>query len=259
MVEQQVHPFDHYAVEYDSIFTDSHVGRLQRDQVWRYIEQMRLPKQLSVLELNCGTGVDAQRWAEHGAKVLATDISLAMVETASRKYPHIAFRQLNITESPLLSSEYNLVFSNFGGFNCLSPEEVQNYFKTVGNHLPDTGCLVLVIMGKKCSWDRWYMRKKRRWSDVARRNTAQAVEVPLGNTMVKTWYYSPEDIRQLAEPAFKVTGLKPIGLFVPPSYLAPYFEQHSIQLRFLGLLDRLFGWKWFANAADHFLIVLNKC
>jgi len=51
---------DHVATQYDADFTHSQIGRLQRASVWHYLEK-RFAKQknLSILELNCGTGEDA--------------------------------------------------------------------------------------------------------------------------------------------------------------------------------------------------------
>ncbi len=54
--------FDHKASIYDTEFSYSHTGRLQRQRVWAYLETHVFSEQnspLKILELNAGTGEDA--------------------------------------------------------------------------------------------------------------------------------------------------------------------------------------------------------
>ena len=74
-------PFDKLASNYDEAFSESPLGKALRAAVWRRIEPHLRPDG-SVLELGCGTGVDALRLAEAGMKVVAVDASERMVETA---------------------------------------------------------------------------------------------------------------------------------------------------------------------------------
>ena len=78
--------FDIAAVSYDNDFTQSHTGRLQREQVWKYLDQrLKTKKNLHILELNCGTGEDALHLAQSGHVVTATDISDEMLAQAKNK------------------------------------------------------------------------------------------------------------------------------------------------------------------------------
>ncbi|MEM6454274.1 MAG: methyltransferase [Acidobacteriota bacterium] len=91
------HPFDALAPSYDDDFTRTAVGRAQRRAVWRLVDDC-FPAGGQVLELGCGTGVDAQRLAARGLQVLATDASpgmLAAARFAIEGGPHaarVAFR-----------------------------------------------------------------------------------------------------------------------------------------------------------------------
>ena len=129
--------FDHIAHLYDEDFTFSEIGKLQRERVWLYLDSV-LPKTeaLDILELNCGTGEDAARFAERGHRVLATDISPKMVEVAKTKSEQRGFanlvesQTLNIaTLNPTLLNErkFDWVFSNFGGLNCLNEQDLRNF------------------------------------------------------------------------------------------------------------------------------------
>ena len=121
--------FDTIAEEYDTSFTHSIIGRAQREIVWSYLEKT-LPKNnnLNILELNCGTGEDALWFAKKGHKVLATDISEKMLEIAKQKIANAGFGssvqtlQIDIKDiaDVQIKEKFDLIFSNFGGINCLT-------------------------------------------------------------------------------------------------------------------------------------------
>ncbi len=78
--------FENAALTYDQDFTFSNIGKLLRKRVWDYMDTIIEPgSQLNILELNCGTGEDAIRFAKHGHRVIATDLSKEMVSITSEK------------------------------------------------------------------------------------------------------------------------------------------------------------------------------
>src|SRR5580693_3211341 len=77
-------PFDAIADRYDEIFTTSRIGQAQRTAVWEELEKAFRPGD-SVLEIGCGTGVDACFLAERGVTVVACDSSPQMLNMAIRR------------------------------------------------------------------------------------------------------------------------------------------------------------------------------
>jgi SAM-dependent methyltransferase len=81
-VEAVAAAFDRQAETYDR-FADGVIGRTLRARVHeRLLDRFRAGHR--VLELNCGTGVDAVRLAQHGVRVVATDVSAGMLARARR-------------------------------------------------------------------------------------------------------------------------------------------------------------------------------
>lgn len=250
--------FDSAASDYDLVFTDSCVGKAQRSQIWRYVDRYLTPTAQNVLEINCGTGADAKMWLERGKNIVATDLSTEMLRVAQKKAPEIHFEVLDVNNLGSMRGDFDTLFSNFGGLNCLSAEELKTFFLNSAQILDSGNQMGLVIMGKKCLWDRFYMLFKRRFRDQNRRNTNEAVAVNVEGDDVPTWYYSPDQIEEFAEAYFETITIRPIGLFVPPSYLAPAFEKRKGLFNVVKWLDRQFTNKNLSNSADHFLIVLKR-
>jgi ubiquinone/menaquinone biosynthesis C-methylase UbiE len=80
-------PFDILAETYDADFTQSQIGKLQRERVWKFLQAIlqTLGRPLKILEINCGTGEDALRLAAMGHNIVATDASEIMIEKAQQK------------------------------------------------------------------------------------------------------------------------------------------------------------------------------
>ena len=77
-----------------------------------------------ILEMNCGTGEDAQWLAARGMQVLATDISPRMIEVSRRKLASapenqaVQFLTLSWEQLGTLEAEpFDGMLSNFGGLN----------------------------------------------------------------------------------------------------------------------------------------------
>src|SRR5579871_5259302 len=77
-------PFGAVAARYDETFTASSIGRAQRAAVWNELKK-NFRAGDRILEIGCGTGVDACFLAERGVEVLACDPSSQMIEVTERR------------------------------------------------------------------------------------------------------------------------------------------------------------------------------
>src|ERR1700721_1115952 len=78
--------WDAAAETYDLDFGNTLIGRAQRESIWKEIGKVFTAGQ-RILELNCGTGIDAVFLADRGVRVLACDIAPRMIALAERT-PH---------------------------------------------------------------------------------------------------------------------------------------------------------------------------
>ena len=149
----QPQAFDTYATGYDTHFTNSLIGKAQRQQVYRQVKKYISFRAKKVLEINCGTGEDATWMARQGATVLATDISEGMLRVTERKTAglEVKTKQIKSQEIGQLAPEIvDLIFSDFGGLNCLSRKELMDFKNGCVQLQTTSGQLAFVIMGTAC-------------------------------------------------------------------------------------------------------------
>ncbi|MBC7696510.1 MAG: class I SAM-dependent methyltransferase [Burkholderiales bacterium] len=258
----QPQTFDGYAQTYDEHFTHSLIGIAQRTQVYNQLLKSISFNQKSVLEINCGTGEDASWLVKQGANVLATDISEGMIDVARNKPTNnsINFKALAAQDiSSLAPNTYNIIFSNFGGLNCLNLNEIQKFRNDCTQLQYKSDQLAFVIMSTKCWWERVYFSLKNEKPKSIRRQNNDGVETNINDIHFKTYYYSPSNLKELFKENYNCINVKPIGLFIPPSYLEPYIEKRNRLFGVLKLLDKLCArFSVFSNYADHYLIVFEK-
>jgi trans-aconitate methyltransferase len=256
-----INDFDIHAQNYDAVFTHSIIGKAQRNRVYAYLEkEIDTTSQLSILELNCGTGEDATYFHQQGHHVIATDISEEMIAVAKQKHQDIRFQSLDITTitPTTFDQKFDLIFSNFGGLNCLSETQLRDFLATSQALLTDHGKIVMVIMPKNTLWERFYFLLKFQYKNAFRRNTKKAVHANVEGIQVPTWYYNPKDITAFAKAYTNPIHSKPIGIAIPPSYLEPYFKNKPRFMKLLITLESWFQSPFWAKYADHFLISFEK-
>lgn len=255
--------FDAAAKTYDSTFTNTKIGIEQRKKVYRNIEHIFISgDKKNVLELNCGTGEDAISFAKQGHNIIATDISDEMINVARSKnnYGNLCFETLDFKNlsKKTFKHEFDVVYSNFGGLNCLSIEELKKLMDTIYDNLAPGGKLIMVLMPKNCIWEQIYFLLKGNFKRYKRRNTDQALLVNVDGVQVPTWYFNPDEIVEISKKKYTTTNCVPIGITVPPSYLEKSFLTKTPVWDVLKIIEKKLSNNFLSRYADHFLIELTK-
>jgi hypothetical protein len=113
-------------------------------------------------------------------------------------------------------------------------------------------------MPKNTLWEQVYFLAKARFSNGFRRKK-EIVFANVDGENVPTYYYNPKDIVNLAQHDFELISHNPIGFFVPPSYLEPFFKNKKGLLQFLYKLEKgIATWSFLSKRADHYIITLQK-
>jgi ubiquinone/menaquinone biosynthesis C-methylase UbiE len=261
-VQLQKAPFDCLAESYDRVFTDSLIGRAQRAAVWRELAATFLAGH-RVLELNCGTGVDAVYLAGRGVQVDAFDSAPAMIQVAQRRLLSgcrlpARFNVLATEDLAALDSIYDGAFSNFGGLNCVA--DLRAVARNLARLIRPLGHIVLCLASRFCAWETGWWLAHGNFSKAFRRLRRQGVTAELApETFVHVRYPSLGALRRLFEPEFSLVSARGIGVFVPPSYVEPYARRFPrIVSGAAGLDASISSLPGFREVADHVLLKFRR-
>jgi SAM-dependent methyltransferase len=222
-------------------------------------------KGLDILELNCGTGEDAVLFSEKGFNIVATDVSEEMLKVTQEKVQQYSMQHkissqyldLDSFDDSLFEKKFDLVFSNFGGLNCINPQSLKKLLEKLPAILAPGGRFVAVIMPKFCIWESAYFLTKFQIRNAFRRWTSGSVDANLQGVLVKTWYFRPSQVKAWAT-NFSLVNLRPVGIALPPSFLQSYFSKRRKFLVKLNKLEKKLGsWSSLAGMADHYVIDLK--
>ncbi len=260
-------PFDTVARDYDSIWTDGYVGGLQRGQVWREL----LPAFRAgdrVLELGCGTGMDAARLAAAGVRVHATDASVEMLRAAAARIEreklsdHVTFERCAVEQLSNLhmAGPFDGAFSDFGVLNCV--RDLRAPAGELARLIRPGGKLVLCIMGRFCLWETaWYLLHAKPGKAFRRlRAGAGGIGASLGQgARIRVYYPSMAGLLGIFGNDFDLLSFRSVGIFVPPSYLEAWAVSWRMTFDRMSLLDRSLGkWPVLRASGDHRLVTLVR-
>lgn len=237
-LEESKERWDTAAQTYETAFVETLTGKLWRSTVWSELDQA-FPPGSKVLEMNCGTGVDAIHLAERGIAVVACDISSAMIERASRNAAIagldrlIEFRVLateNLDQIPTDES-FAGAFSNFSGLNCVG--DLGAVSKALAARLDPGSIVLLCMLGPSAKWERFWRIVQRALENVhqqpRKRKSASSFQVTR---------YSYREVAAAFQPYFDLRRRKGIGIFVPPAFVDRTAARFPRVIRMLGLLER---------------------
>jgi SAM-dependent methyltransferase len=242
--------FDAVAASYDGAFSDRALGQMLRAAVR---ERLTFAPGERVLELGCGTGEDAVWLAGRGVDVVATDSSPAMLALARAKAGGaVTFEQLELA-APRIDGRFDGAFSNFGALNCV--EDRRPLARALGEAVRPGGRVVLVVMGPVCAWEiAWHLAQGSGRTAFRRLRSGADAHVG-GGAHVRVWYPSPGRLRRELAPWFGQVELAPLGLLVPPTYLADLVDRHPVLFARLARLERRLPLPWLA---DHYAAVFER-
>lgn len=258
-------PFDAVAARYDESFTFSNIGQAQRAAVWRELAKTFHSGE-RVLEIGCGTGIDACFLAERGVRVIACDPSSAMIQGLEQRLEQTGLR--NFVEPHVLRAEdvaclqraepFDGVFSNFGAINCVA--NLRNLALDLARLLKPDASSLLCWMGPYCLWEQLWHLAHGRTDKAFRRLKADGVSARIADGVsIHVHYPSVELLMRAFTPEFRLRAIQGIGVAVPPSYLENWAQHHP---RWLQVCEHADSWlarcPGIRSLGDHVLVRLQS-
>src|ERR1700676_2007795 len=140
-----------------------------RREMWRRLDATFAPA-TRLIDLGCGTGLDAVRMAKLGHHVTATDWSPQMVQRTSdraeREHLTDRVRAIVVGAHELQHLDghaiYDGAYSNLGPLNCVP--ELADVSRECARLLKPGGALVFTVIGRICPWGMAHYVRQRRWA-----------------------------------------------------------------------------------------------
>ena len=239
--------FDSVAARYDEQWTRTPIGRAQRNLVWRNLEPLFRPGN-RILDVGCGTGVDASHFAARGVAVHAIDPSPAMVQLAQERGGFTS-EVIGAEDLTRIDGLFDGAISNFGALNCVS--DLPAVARELARLMRPGSVVAICIIGRFCAWESLYYSLHFRFGKAFRRLRSRA-QSSLGITV---YYPSVTELARAFAPGFNLHRWMGIGLLVPPSYV----PLPGPAVRILGAMDRaLARLPLLRAAADHRLLLFVR-
>ncbi len=266
LVNRSPPPFDALAAGYDAAFTETMLGRMFRAVVWRRLDAVLDAAGAGagavILDVGCGTGVDAVRLARRGHRVHAIDVSPAMVAEAEAARHRAGVAADRLTTAVLAAesvgelapgTRFDVVLANFGVLNCVV--ELDTVLSGVAAVLRPGGRVLLGVMGPTVPWE-WAWFLARGDPGRARRRLRRSPSWrgrPLRYPRART-------LRAAADRhGLRTVRVDALGALLPPPFAEAWAERHPATVARLERVER----RWSTSpllvaAADHYLVELVR-
>lgn len=209
--------FSRQSSNYDDYDKSNPTLTWMRKQVRNHVLKF-LRKGDKILELNSGTGIDAEFFAERGYHIHCTDLSDGMIEQMEKKFSSsdlknkVTIQQCSFTELNKISGKFDFIFSNFGGLNCVPDlKAVSKFFPKLLN---EKGRVCLVILPPVCPWEIIQLFRGN-FKLAFRRFHKDGVIAKVEGIKFKTFYFSLNDVMKALDPEFKLLKTESLALFTP--------------------------------------------
>ncbi len=255
--------FNSHAQLYDENERNNEILQYMRRRVWQsYLENFKSGDH--ILEINCGTGTDAVFLAQHGIRVLATDLSATMVGLAHEKISKFELTELVDTRilgfhelSSLGNRNFNGIVSNLGGLNCI--DDLARFAQHVGNLLTPKGKLIGAVMSKYCLLEIVAFLRRGNLQSAFRRFSPKGIRAKVADQEVKVFYYSPRGFLEHFTHYFTLQKIYGLCLLTPPPYAQGFYHRHKGMVNFAMKMETSVCERFpFYAFGDHFVVELVR-
>jgi SAM-dependent methyltransferase len=255
--------FDRLASTYDQVFTESIIGRAQRNAVWKVLLKTFFRGD-AILELNCGTGEDALLLGSHGISVFACDASSQMIARAEQRlsqhtpalpvvFCHLPTERIHEFDP---AQRFDGVFSNFSGLNCM--EDLTAVAATLSGSVKQGDALLLCFSTRICLTEIAYYALRGQWAKAFRRCKGHSTAIIEGAPLT-VFYPTLRQIRRSFRPYFRLRAQRGIGVAIPPSYLETWARRHPHIMRLLCQIEPIVSLiPLLRSTGDHILLRFEK-
>jgi ubiquinone/menaquinone biosynthesis C-methylase UbiE len=250
--------YDRIAADYDLQLQDM---QWMRSVLWDAYRRLLVPGQ-RVLDLSCGTGIDAIFLARHGIEVVGIDISAGMLEQLRMKAAqeglsdriHVARQDIHHLDL-MPHIPFDGIISAFAGLSTLT--NLAPVVSRAACMLKPGGILIVHMLNRFSVWNWLALIRHGRWAQVRQAGLMNTLIANIGGIPIQhTLYYPLEAYERFFARDFALRNAYSLGSLRPPN--APLWLPRSV-LNLMGRLEKsLAGHRPFINWGSFFVLEMQK-
>lgn len=232
-----------------------------RSVLWQRYTQLFKPGQ-TVLDVGCGTGIDALFMAGHGIRVVGIDASPAMIAQANAKLQDAALRELvelSVTDASALESlpqtGFDGIVSAFASLSTLA--DLDRFGVQSARLLRPGGVLVLHLLNRTSLWEWIGLVRAGRWREARELDRNLERNFIIGGRSVRHYlHHAREAYARFFASRFRLRRAYGLGILRPPHTV------RRIPRPVVIALDRMERpvrtWRPFVNWGRFFVLELER-
>lgn len=245
-MQQSKSAFDGIARDYDRLWSSTAIGIAQRNSVWQTVDPLFQPGDC-ILDVGCGTGVDAVHFQSRGVQVYAIDSSPGMIAIARKRGVNAQVQPIETLHR--LNQEFDGAVSNFGALNCVKRLDLVAF--NLARLIRKSGHVALCFLGRICAWEIGYYLLRGNPGKAFRRLSGRSTSQLAG----EVFYFSKSFIASAFNPYFRLIRYGGIGLCVPASYAK--LENRTVD-KLAAIDERLAHRPMLRGLSDHSLYIFER-
>jgi ubiquinone/menaquinone biosynthesis C-methylase UbiE len=251
--------FDNIAEIFDEEFENAITRRL-RQQIYDTVGRL-VPAGGSIIDINCGTGIDAIALAQKGYTVCGIDLSPKMVDRAKGKSLQAGvaamFSVSSFERFEGIDSTFDLALSNFGGLNCI--QHLDKVAEQTAARIKPGGHFVCIVMPRLCLWETLVGLSHLDFHSAFRRLKKNVTATGFRGKTFFVHYHSARRLVNSFARWFDVRDVRGLNILSPPPHAARFAERHPTLSSSLDTMDRVFGgFPGYRSIGDHYLMTLRR-
>ena len=264
------HGYDQITTTYDDVEAANWVGRRLRRVMQAALFRTFLPGQ-QVVEIGCGTGIEAIALAERGVDVVATDLSADMVrlvreKAAAKGLSNLETRTLGAHEVGALQDEFGAEFDgaySHGGVLNMDPR-IEDAAAGVTRLIRPGGRFLCTVVNQTSLFEALFyplvLRPRKGY-----RRLGRDIPIPItrhedfSKYVVTTRFYSPRQFVHFFDGAFRLRRLEGLQILLPPWNLSDWLDRFGTLANAVEAIEnRIGGRRPFNSWGSIFLADLER-
>ncbi len=191
-----------------------------RSVLWERYARLFRPGQV-LLDVGCGTGIDARFLARRGMRVVGIDASAAMVAQARAKLVDdqledlVELRVMDMSEIGALGSDFDGIISAFASLSSVA--DLDRFAADAARLLRPRGTMLLHLLNRSSLWEWLGLVRHGRWPAARRVWRTRERDFVIGSRSVPHYLYHVRGAyARFFRPRFRLGRAYGLGILRPP-------------------------------------------